>query len=400
MLRTHCQTSGASLTYQDPLNNVVRTTVEAMAAVFGGTQSLHTNAYDEALALPSDTSARIARNTQLVLQEETGIPAVVDPWGGSYFMEALTASLAAEVRRVLDEVEAMGGMARAIDAGMPKLRIEECAARRQARIDRGDDVVVGVNRYPAPGAESELDLLEVDNTAVRESQVRRLAEVRARRDAGAVERALAALEEAARRETGNLLERAVEAARARATLGEISEALERVYGRHRPETRTISGVYAGVSMGDAEFDAARRDVEAFAEAEGRRPRLLVCKLGQDGHDRGMKIIASAFADLGFDVDIGPLFQMPEEVARQAVENDVHVVGVSTQAGGHKTLIPQLVAALREQGAGDVVVVAGGVIPPKDHAALAEAGVAAVFGPGTAIPPAAREVLRQIRARRA
>jgi len=400
MLRTHCQTSGASLTYQDPLNNVVRTTIEAMAAVFGGTQSLHTNAYDEALALPSETSARIARNTQLILQEETGIPAVVDPWGGSYFMEALTASLAAEARKVIAEVEEMGGMARAIDAGMPKLRIEECAARRQARIDRGEDVVVGVNKYPAPGAEAELDLLEVDNTAVREAQVRRLEAVRAARDAAAVQRALAALEETARSGQGNLLERAVEAARVRATLGEISEALERVFGRHRPETRTISGVYAGVSSGDADFDAARAEVEAFAEAEGRRPRMLVCKLGQDGHDRGMKVIASAFADLGFDVDIGPLFQMPAEAARQAIENDVHVVGVSTQAGGHKTLIPQLVAELRAQGAAEVVVVAGGVIPPKDVPELEAAGVAAVFGPGTPIPKAAREVLRQIRARRA
>ena len=400
MLRTHCQTSGASLTYQDPLNNVVRTTIEAMAAVFGGTQSLHTNAYDEALALPSETSARIARNTQLILQEETGIPAVVDPWGGSYFMESLTASLAAEARKVIAEVEEMGGMARAIDAGMPKLRIEECAARRQARIDRGEDVVVGVNKYLAPGAEAELDLLEVDNTAVREAQVRRLEAVRASRDAAAVQRALAALEETARSGQGNLLERAVEAARVRATLGEISEALERVWGRHRPETRTISGVYAGVSSGDADFDAARAEVEAFAEAEGRRPRMLVCKLGQDGHDRGMKVIASAFADLGFDVDIGPLFQMPAEAARQAIENDVHVVGVSTQAGGHKTLIPQLVAELRAQGAAEVVVVAGGVIPPKDVPELEAAGVAAVFGPGTPIPKAAREVLRQIRARRA
>ncbi|MEB2343235.1 MAG: methylmalonyl-CoA mutase [Deltaproteobacteria bacterium] len=400
MLRTHCQTSGASLTYQDPLNNIVRTTVEAMAAVFGGTQSLHTNAFDEALALPSEASARIARNTQLILQEETGIPAVVDPWGGSYFMESLTASLAAEARRVIAEVEELGGMARAIDAGMPKLRIEECAARRQARIDRGEDTVVGVNKYLAPGAEAELDLLEIDNSAVREAQGKRLAATRAARDGAAVQRALAALEEAGRSGKGNLLALAVEAARARATLGEISEALERVYGRHRPETRTISGVYAGVSSGDAEFDGARAEVEAFAAAEGRRPRMLVSKLGQDGHDRGMKVIASAFADLGFDVDIGPLFQMPEEAARQAVENDVHVVGVSTQAGGHKTLIPQLVAALRAQGAAEVVVVAGGVIPPKDVPALEAAGVAAVFGPGTPIPKAAREVLRQIRARRA
>jgi methylmalonyl-CoA mutase len=400
MLRTHCQTSGASLTYQDPLNNAVRTTVEAMAAVFGGTQSLHTNAYDEALALPSDTSARVARNTQLILQEETGIPAVIDPWGGSYFMESLTASLVAEARGVIAEVEELGGMARAIEAGMPKLRIEECAARRQARIDRGEDAVVGVNKYPAPGAEAELDLLEIDNSAVREAQLRRLAEVRARRDRGAVRGALDAIEAVARGGPGNLLEAAVAAARARATVGEISEAMERVWGRHRPETRTISGVYAGASVGDRAFDEVRREVEAFAESEGRRPRMLVCKLGQDGHDRGMKVIASAFADLGFDVDIGPLFQMPGEAARQAVENDVHVVGVSTQAGGHRTLVPQLVAALRAQGAGDVAVVAGGVIPPKDYAELEAAGVAAVFGPGTAVPHAAREVLRAIRSRRA
>jgi methylmalonyl-CoA mutase len=412
MLRTHCQTSGASLTYQDPLNNVVRTTIEAMAAVFGGTQSLHTNAFDEALALPSENSARIARNTQLILQEETGIPAVIDPFAGSYFMENLTATLAAEARKAISEVEELGGMARAIESGMPKLRIEECAARRQARIDRKEDIVVGVNKYQVAGAENEFDLLEIDNAAVRDSQVKRLAEVRAKRDAGAVQRALDALENLARggagreapgppdHQGGNLLALAVDAARARATVGEISEALERVWGRHRPETRTISGVYAGVSEGDEDYEAVRAEVEAFAEAEGRRPRLLVCKLGQDGHDRGMKVIASAFADLGFDVDIGPLFQMPAEAARQAVENDVHAVGVSTQAGGHKTLVPQLVTALRAQGAGDVVVVAGGVIPPKDYADLSASGVAAVFGPGTPVPKAAREVLAAIRAKRA
>ena len=400
MLRTHCQTSGASLTYQDPLNNVVRTTIEAMAAVFGGTQSLHTNAFDEALALPSENSARIARNTQLILQEETGIPAVIDPFAGSYFLESLTASLAAEARKVIAEVAELGGMARAIESGMPKLRIEECAARRQARIDRKDDVVVGVNKYQVTGAENEFDLLEIDNAAVRDSQVKRLAEVRAKRDAGAVKRTLDALENLAKGGDGNLLALAVDAARARATVGEISEALERVWGRHRPETRTISGVYAGVSEGDEDYDSVRRDVEAFSEAEGRRPRLLVCKLGQDGHDRGMKVIASAFADIGFDVDIGPLFQMPEEAARQAIENDVHAVGVSTQAGGHKTLVPQLVAALREQGANDIVVVAGGVIPPKDYADLSAVGVAAVFGPGTPVPKAAREVLAAIRAKRA
>jgi methylmalonyl-CoA mutase len=412
MLRTHCQTSGASLTYQDPLNNVVRTTIEAMAAVFGGTQSLHTNAFDEALALPSETSARIARNTQLILQEETGIPAVIDPFAGSYFLESLTATLAEEARKVIAEVEALGGMARAIESGMPKLRIEECAARRQARIDRREDVVVGVNKYQVAGAESEFDLLEIDNAAVRDSQVKRLAELRAKRDPAAVKRALDALETLGRggagREApgppgdrdGNLLRLAVDAARARATVGEISEALERVWGRHRPETRTISGVYAGVSEGDEDYEAARAEVEAFAEAEGRRPRLLVCKLGQDGHDRGMKVIASAFADIGFDVDIGPLFQMPEEVARQAIENDVHAVGVSTQAGGHKTLIPQLVEALRAQGAVDIAIVAGGVIPPKDYGDLHASGVAAIFGPGTPVPRAAREVLAAIRARHA
>jgi len=398
MLRTHCQTSGASLTYQDPLNNVVRTTVEAMAAVLGGTQSLHTNAYDEAIALPTETSARIARNTQLILQEETGIPAVIDPFGGSYFMESLTASLAAEARKVIAEVEELGGMARAIEAGMPKLRIEECAARRQARIDRGIDVVVGVNKYPAPAEASEIEAFVVDNTAVREAQVARLREMRATRDTEAVRRSLGALEACARSGEGNLLETAMEAARARATLGEISDALEAVWTRHRPETRTLTGVYGGVSEGDQEFDSIRDEVEAFAAEEGRRPRLLVCKLGQDGHDRGMKVIASAFADLGFDVDIGPLFQMPDEAARQAIENDAHAVGVSTQAGGHKTLVPQLITALAAHGASEIAVVVGGVIPPSDYQGLEAAGVAAVFGPGTPIPKAAHEVLGAIRER--
>ena len=398
MLRTHCQTSGASLTYQDPLNNVVRTAVEAMAAVLGGTQSLHTNAYDEAIALPTETSARIARNTQLILQEETGIPAVIDPFAGSYFMESLTAGLADEARKVIAEVEELGGMARAIEAGMPKLRIEECAARRQARIDRGADVVVGVNKYPAPPEASEIEAFEVDNSAVREAQVKRLQEMRAGRDAAAVERSLAALGACAQSGEGNLLELAIEAARARATVGEISDALEAVWTRHRPETRTLTGVYAGVSEGDEEFDAVREEVEAFAAEAGRRPRLLVCKLGQDGHDRGMKVIASAFADLGFDVDIGPLFQMPEEAARQAIENDAHAVGVSTQAGGHKTLVPQLVEALASAGAAEIAVVVGGVIPPGDYRDLESAGVAAVFGPGTPVPKAAREVLAAIRER--
>jgi methylmalonyl-CoA mutase len=368
-----------------------------MAAVFGGTQSLHTNAYDEALGLPTDATARVARNTQLILQEETGIPAVVDPWGGSYFMESLTHAMADEARRILGEVEELGGMTRAVVTGMPKLRIEECAARRQARVDRGEDVIVGVNKYPAPD-DVELELLDVDNRAVREAQIARLARLRAGRDAAAVAASLAALERVAATRQGNLLEAAVEAARRRATVGEISEALERVFTRYRAEVRSVSGVYAGVNAGDAEFEEVRREVEDFARAEGRRPRMLVVKLGQDGHDRGMKVIATAFADLGFDVDVGPLFQVPAEAARQAIDNDVHVVGVSSQAAGHKTLVPQLVEALRAEGAGDIAVVVGGIIPPRDYAYLRERGVAAVFGPGTAVPRAAREVLRVIRSR--
>jgi methylmalonyl-CoA mutase len=397
MLRTHCQTSGASLTAQDPMNNVVRTTIEAMAAVFGGTQSLHTNAYDEAVSLPTDTAARVARNTQLILQEETGITRVVDPWGGSYFMESLTRSVAAEARKVLKEIEELGGMIRAILQGMPKLRIEECATRRQARIDRGEDVIVGVNKYQPPTYE-EVEVREIDNTAVRDAQIARLERIRASRDQRAVESALEALEVVARRGEGNLLEAAVTAARARATVGEISEALERVFTRHRAEIRSVSGVYAGVYHGDAEFDAIRERVESFAEQEGRRPRILVAKLGQDGHDRGMKVIATAFADFGFDVDIGPLFQLPKEVARQAIENDVHVIGISSQAGGHKTLVSELIRELREQSARDIIVVAGGVIPPKDYPYLREQGVAAIFGPGTPIPKAAAEVLDAIRAK--
>ncbi len=398
MLRTHCQTSGWTLTAQDPFNNVIRTTVEAMAAVFGGTQSLHTNAMDEALALPTDASARVARNTQLILQEESGIPHVSDPWGGSYFMEALTASLALEARKVIDEIEALGGMAKALETGMPKLRIEECATRRQARIDRGDDVIVGVNKYRID-EEPEIELLDIDNTLVREAQVQRLQEMRSRRDAAAVLAALRELEAIARGGEGNLLSAAVKAARARASIGEISETLERVWGRYRAEIRAVSGVYGSVYAGDPEFEAVREEVKRFAQSEGRRPRLLVVKLGQDGHDRGMKVVATAFADLGFDVDIGPLFQTPEEAARQAIENDVHAVGVSTQAAGHKTLCPELVEALRAQGAHDIAVIAGGVIPPKDYAFLQERGVAAIFGPGTPIPAAAREVLQAIRAHR-
>jgi len=399
MLRAHCQTSGWTLTEQDPMNNVIRTTIEAMAAVFGGTQSLHTNAMDEAVGLPTDATARIARNTQLIVQEESGIPHVIDPLGGSYFIESLTHALAEKARKLIAEIEAMGGMARALETGMPKLRIEECATRRQARIDRGEDVIVGVNKYRAP-KEQPLEILEIDNSAVREAQIARLARIRATRNAAAVKDALALLAETARTGTGNLLEAAVRAARVRATLGEISEALERVFTRHRAEIRSVSGVYRSVYQGDPEFDAVRREGDEFAKLEGRRPRILVVKLGQDGHDRGMKVIATAFADLGFDVDIGPLFQMPEEAARQAVENDVHAVGVSSQAAGHRTLVPQLVSALRAMGAPEVAVVVGGVIPPKDYPFLSEHGVAAVFGPGTPVPQAAREVLRAIKARRA
>jgi methylmalonyl-CoA mutase len=398
MLRTHCQTSGASLTEQDPMNNVIRTTIEAMAAVFGGTQSLHTNAFDEALGLPTDATARVARNTQLILQEETGIPHVIDPWGGSYFMESLTASVATEARRILDEVEELGGMTKAIVAGMPKLRIEECAARRQARVDRGDDVIVGVNKYPVDD-NPELDVLDVDNHAVREAQIARLTKIRASRDAAAVEGALDRLSELAESGEGNLLEASVEAARARATVGEISSALEKVYTRYRADVRSVSGVYGSVYAGDEEFDAVRRDVDAFADVEGRRPRMLVVKLGQDGHDRGMKVIATAFADLGFDVDVGPLFQTPDEAARQAIENDVHVIGVSSQAAGHKTLVPELVAALAEQGGGEVAVVVGGIIPPRDYEFLHENRVAEVFGPAPPVSDAARQVLQVIGARR-
>jgi methylmalonyl-CoA mutase len=397
MLRTHCQTSGASLTEQDPMNNVVRTTIEAMAAVFGGTQSLHTNAYDEALGLPTDATARVARNTQLILQEETGIPHVVDPWGGSYFMESLTASVATEARKVIAEVEELGGMTRAIVQGMPKLRIEECAARRQARVDRGDDTIVGVNKYRLSD-EDELDILNIDNEAVRRAQVQRLEAIRSTRDAARVEAALARLTELAQSGAGNLLEAGVEAARARATVGEISDALEKVYTRYRADVQTVSGVYRGVYEGDDEYDSVVRDVEAFATEAGRRPRLLVVKLGQDGHDRGMKVIATAFADLGFDVDVGPLFQLPAEAARQAIESDVRVVGVAGQAAGHRTRGPELVAELRGQGSENVAVVVGGIIPPRDHEALRAAGIAAIFGPGTPVTKSAREVLRVLRDR--
>jgi methylmalonyl-CoA mutase len=397
-LRTHCQTSGVSLTEQDPYNNVIRTTIEAMAAVLGGTQSLHTNSFDEALGLPTPFSAGIARNTQLILQEESGITHVVDPLGGSYYLERLTASLAVEAMTLIEEVEALGGMTKAVETGMPKLRIEEAAARRQARVDRGEEVIVGVNKYRA-AEPSQVEVLDIDNSKVRAQQIARLERVRATRDGARVAATLAALNEAARSGEGNLLALAIDATRARATVGEISEALEKVFTRHRAATRSISGVYGAAYAGDERFQQIQREVKSFVDATGRRPRLLVVKLGQDGHDRGAKVIATAFADMGFDVDIGPLFQTPEEAARQAIENDVHVVGVSSQAAGHKTLVPQLIEALRKAGAGDILVVAGGVIPPQDYDFLKKAGVAAIYGPGTNIPLAAAEMIDMIRRRR-
>ncbi|MEZ5593578.1 MAG: methylmalonyl-CoA mutase [Gammaproteobacteria bacterium] len=397
MLRTHCQTSGVSLTSQDPYNNIIRTTIEALAAALGGTQSLHTNSFDEALALPTEFSARIARNTQLVLQEETGITQVVDPLGGSYYVESLTNSLIEQARVLIDEVEAMGGMTKAVESGMPKLRIEEAAARRQARIDRGEEVIVGVNKYQ-PEQDTEVDILNIDNSAVRESQIQRLQSVRAKRDEASCQAALQALSEGAATSDQNLLELAVNAARARATVGEISDALEQVFSRHRAVIRSIAGVYGSAYEGDEGFDRIKQDVAQFAEDEGRRPRMLVVKMGQDGHDRGAKVIATAFADIGFDVDIGPLFQTPEEAARQAIESDVHVIGVSSQAAGHLTLVPALIAALQQEGADDILVVCGGVIPPQDYPLLQQAGVAAIYGPGTNIPLAAAEVMKLIRAR--
>ncbi|MFO8070514.1 MAG: methylmalonyl-CoA mutase [Polyangia bacterium] len=393
-LRTHCQTSGWSLTEQDPYNNVARTCIEAMAGALGHTQSLHTNSLDEALALPTDFSARIARNTQLYLQEETGICRVVDPWAGSYYVESLTDALMRRAWEHILEVEELGGMAKAIETGLPKMRIEEAAARRQAQIDSGREPIVGVNLHRLD-REAEIEILEVEGTAVRESQLRRLEKLRAGRDEGAVEKALNALERCAESGEGNLLERSVEAARARATLGEISSAMERVFGRHKAVTRSISGVYSSEFGGDGDVESVRELADWLAEREGRRPRILVAKMGQDGHDRGAKVIATAFADLGFDVDIGPLFQTPEETARQAVENDVHAVGLSSLAGGHKTLLPRLMEELRKLERDDVVVVAGGVIPPRDHERLLAAGAAAVFGPGTVIPNAARRVLEEI-----
>jgi methylmalonyl-CoA mutase len=396
MLRTHCQTSGVSLTEQDPYNNIVRTAYEALAAVLGGTQSLHTNSFDEAIALPTEFSARIARNTQLILQHESQVTKVVDPLGGSFYVEALTHSLARAAKATIDEVEEMGGMTKTVEAGIPKLRIEEAAARRQARVDRGEDVIVGVNKFETE-QDSHVEVRDIDNASVRNSQIARLKDVRAKRDPEKVEAALAALGSGAAG-TGNLLALAVDAARARATVGEISEAMEKVFGRYRAQIRSISGVYGGAYEGDNEFVALRGDIEAFEKEEGRRPRILVAKMGQDGHDRGAKVIATAFADLGFDVDIGPLFQTPEEVAKDAIESDVHVIGVSSQAAGHKALVPQLIEALRKQGADDILVVCGGVIPAQDYAFLEREGVAAIFGPGTNIPEAARKVLKLIRAR--
>jgi methylmalonyl-CoA mutase len=394
MLRTHCQTSGVSLMEQDPYNNIVRTAYEALAAVLGGTQSLHTNGFDEAIALPSDFAARIARNTQLILAEETGVTHVIDPLGGSYYVEALTQSLANEAWELIQEVEGLGGMTKAVESGMPKLRIEEAAARRQARVDKGEEVIVGVNKYRLE-KESEIDTRSIDNTEVRRQQIVRLEHIKATRDAGKVKAALDALTAGAKAD-GNLLALSIEASRARATVGEISDALEDVFGRYRANIRTISGVYGGAYSDDEEFQRIRKEVAAFATEEGRRPRILVAKLGQDGHDRGAHVISTAFADLGFDVDVGPLFQTPEEAAREAVENDVHVVGISSQAAGHKTLVPQLIDALRAQGANEIIVVVGGVIPASDYGFLHDAGVAAVFGPGSNILQAASDVLTLIR----
>ena len=396
-LRVHCQTSGWSLTAQDPLNNIVRTTVEAMAAVLGGTQSLHTNSFDEAMGLPTPTSARIARNTQLILEGETDLTHAIDPFGGSYYMESLTHKLKDRALELLAEVETLGGMSKAIEGGLPKLRIEESAAKKQARIDRGQDVIVGVNKYRS-SEETPVEVLDIDNVKVRESQVKRLEHIKRTRDPEKVKLALESLEDTARSGVGNLLERTVEAMRTRATVGEVSDALERVFGRHRAEVRALSGVYGSSYAGDAGFEAIRADIEAFQTREGRRPRILVVKLGQDGHDRGSKVIATGFADLGFDVDLGPLFQTPQEAARQAVENDVHVVGVSSQAAGHKTLVPTLLEALKAEGADDILVIVGGVVPAQDYEFLRSRGVASIFGPGTVILDAAREVLRLIEAR--
>ncbi|RLJ60385.1 methylmalonyl-CoA mutase [Litoreibacter meonggei] len=395
MLRTHCQTSGVSLQEQDPYNNIVRTAYEAMSAVLGGTQSLHTNSFDEAIALPTAFSSRIARNTQLILQNETKVTKVVDPLAGSFYVEKLTSDLADEAWKIIEEIEEMGGMTKAVASGMPKLRIEEAAALRQAQVDRGEEVIVGVNKFRLD-KEDPIDILDVDNVAVRLSQIERLDKIKASRDQAACDAALAALEEGAKSGEGNLLALAVDAARARATVGEISMAMEKAFGRHRAEVKTLAGVYGAAYEGDAGFAAIQKDVEDFAEEEGRRPRMLVVKMGQDGHDRGAKVIATAFADIGFDVDVGPLFQTPEEAAQDAVDNDVHVIGISSQAAGHKTLAPKLVEALNAAGAGDILVICGGVIPQQDYDFLYKAGVKAIFGPGTNIPEAAKDILALIR----
>ncbi len=398
MLRTHCQTSGVSLQEQDPYNNIVRTAYEAMSAVLGGTQSLHTNSFDEAIALPTDFSSRIARNTQLILQNETGVTRVVDPLAGSYYVEKLTADLIEAAQKIIDEVDEMGGMTKAVATGMPKLRIEEAAARRQAAIDRGEEVIVGVNKFRL-AKEDHIEVREIDNAGVRSSQIKGLDKIKAERDQAACDAALKALEVGAKG-GGNLLELAVEAARARATVGEISMAMEKVFGRHRAEVKTLAGVYGAAYEGDEGFAAIQKEVERFAEAEGRRPRMLVVKMGQDGHDRGAKVIATAFADIGFDVDVGPLFQTPEEAAQDAIDNDVHIVGISSQAAGHKTLAPKLIAALKEQDADDIIVICGGVIPQQDYDYLKKAGVRAIFGPGTNIPQAAAELLGMLQHGRA
>jgi methylmalonyl-CoA mutase len=395
MLRTHCQTSGWSLTEQDPYNNVVRTAIEALAAVFGGTQSLHTNSLDEAIALPSDFAARIARNTQLIIQEESHITNVIDPWGGAYLMEKLTQDMADAAWAIIEQVDAMGGMTRAVESGWAKLRIEECAAQKQARIDSDKDVIVGVNKY-RPAGEEPVEVREIDNTAVREAQIGRLKQIRAGRDSVKVQKELTALTECARSGQGNLLEHTIRAIRSRATVGEVSSALEKVWGRFQAANQTISGVYGAAFEQDQDWQELKHEVEDFAAEAGRRPRVMIAKLGQDGHDRGAKVVATALADEGFDVDIGPLFQTPEEAARQAIENDCHAIGVSTLAAGHKTLVPALVQALKDQGASDIVVFAGGVIPAQDYEFLERAGVAGIFGPGTPIPTCARKVLEAIK----
>jgi len=395
MLRTHCQTSGWSLTEQDPYNNVVRTAIEAMAAVFGGTQSLHTNSFDEAIALPTEFSARIARNTQLIIQEETHITHVVDPWAGSYMMESLTQEMADKAWAIIEEVRAMGGMTKAVESGWAKLKIEAAAAEKQARIDSGQDVIVGVNKYRLK-SEEKVEIREIDNVSVRQSQIARLEQVKASRDNAAVAAALAALTQAAQSRTGNLLDLSIQAVRLRATVGEVSDALEKVFGRHRADIQKVTGVYAAAYDSAEGWEQLQGEIRAFADEHGRRPRVMIAKLGQDGHDRGAKVVATAFADLGFDVDIGPLFQTPQECARQAIENDVHALGVSTLAAGHKTLVPAIIAELKAQGADDIIVFVGGVIPAQDYDFLFEAGVKGVYGPGTPIPASAKDVLEQIR----